>query len=147
MRAVGLTAARILAKGLAFILLRFESILRRGQEPEDHRHMTINRLNSPIVALAFALVTGAWVVASGSIARAEVQWSQSVVVPQISEAPPLTPATDEEDRNPSGPVDLVYAQLAVALAGFLLVGVGAFAIVNRAQLKDAFWMHAERGPQ
>jgi len=109
--------------------------------------MTINRPNYPIAALAFALVTGAWVAAYGSMARAEVQRSQSIAAPHASKAPSLMPVTDEEDRNTAGPVDLVYAQLAVALAGFLLVGVGAFAIVNRAQLKDAFWMHAERDPR
>lgn len=33
----------------------------------------------------------------------------------------------------------VYAQLAVAVAGFVIAAIGALAIVNRAHLKDAIW--------
>jgi hypothetical protein len=33
----------------------------------------------------------------------------------------------------------VYAQLAVATAGFIIAGIGALAIVNRAHLQDAIW--------
>ncbi len=33
----------------------------------------------------------------------------------------------------------VYAQLLVALAGFVVAAIGALAIVNRAHLKDAIW--------
>jgi len=33
----------------------------------------------------------------------------------------------------------VYAQLVVALAGFIVAGVGALVIVNRAHLQDAIW--------
>ena len=33
----------------------------------------------------------------------------------------------------------VYAQLMVAVAGFLVAAIGALAIVNRAHLKEAIW--------
>jgi hypothetical protein len=33
----------------------------------------------------------------------------------------------------------VYAQLLVALAGFMVAAIGALAIVNRAHLKNAIW--------
>lgn len=33
----------------------------------------------------------------------------------------------------------VYLQLLIALAGFLIAGIGACAIVNRAHLKNAIW--------
>jgi hypothetical protein len=33
----------------------------------------------------------------------------------------------------------VYAQLLVALAGFVVAAIGALAIVNRAHLKNAIW--------
>jgi hypothetical protein len=33
----------------------------------------------------------------------------------------------------------VYAQLVVALSGFIVAGVGALVIVNRAHLQDAIW--------
>ena len=33
----------------------------------------------------------------------------------------------------------VYAQLLVAVTGFVVAGIGALAIVNRAHLKDAIW--------
>jgi len=33
----------------------------------------------------------------------------------------------------------VYAQLIVALAGFLVAGVGALVIVNRGHLQEAIW--------
>jgi hypothetical protein len=33
----------------------------------------------------------------------------------------------------------VYAQLLVALAGFVVAGIGCLAIVNRAHLKNAIW--------
>jgi hypothetical protein len=33
----------------------------------------------------------------------------------------------------------VYVQLLIAAAGFIVAGVGALAIVNRAHLKDAIW--------
>jgi hypothetical protein len=33
----------------------------------------------------------------------------------------------------------VYAQLLVALAGFVVAAIGALAIVNRAHLKHAIW--------
>lgn len=33
----------------------------------------------------------------------------------------------------------VYAQLLVALAGFVIAAIGALAIVNRAHLKNAIW--------
>lgn len=33
----------------------------------------------------------------------------------------------------------VYVQLLVALAGFIVAGIGVCAIVNRAHLKNAFW--------
>lgn len=33
----------------------------------------------------------------------------------------------------------VYAQLFVALTGFLIAVIGALAILNRAHLKDAIW--------
>src|SRR5262245_22693950 len=104
--------------------------------------MSIHRSHSPIVALALALVTGAWVVANSSIAAAEVQWSPSIVAPLASEAQRPTPDTGEEHQSSPTPVDLVLAQLALALGGSLLVGVAAFAIVNRAHLKDAFRTHA-----
>jgi len=33
----------------------------------------------------------------------------------------------------------VYAQLGVAAAGFIIAGIGALAILNRAHLQDAIW--------
>jgi hypothetical protein len=33
----------------------------------------------------------------------------------------------------------VYAQMFVALAGFVVAGIGALAILNRAHLRDAIW--------
>jgi hypothetical protein len=33
----------------------------------------------------------------------------------------------------------VYAQLLVALAGFVVAAIGAIAILNRAHLKNAIW--------
>jgi len=33
----------------------------------------------------------------------------------------------------------VYAQLLVALAGFVTAGIGALAIVNRGHLQEAIW--------
>lgn len=33
----------------------------------------------------------------------------------------------------------VYAQLLVALGGFIIAAIGALAIVNRAHLKNAVW--------
>ena len=33
----------------------------------------------------------------------------------------------------------VYAQMLVALAGFIVAAIGALAIVNRTHLKDAIW--------
>jgi multisubunit Na+/H+ antiporter MnhG subunit len=33
----------------------------------------------------------------------------------------------------------VWLQLLVALAGFILAGIGALAILNRAHLKNAIW--------
>jgi multisubunit Na+/H+ antiporter MnhG subunit len=33
----------------------------------------------------------------------------------------------------------VYAQIFVALAGFVVAGIGALAILNRAHLRDAIW--------
>lgn len=33
----------------------------------------------------------------------------------------------------------VYVQLLVALAGFIIAGIGALGIVNGAHLKDAIW--------
>jgi hypothetical protein len=33
----------------------------------------------------------------------------------------------------------VYAQLLVALTGFVIAAIGALAIVNRAHLKNAIW--------
>jgi hypothetical protein len=41
-------------------------------------------------------------------------------------------------RVGDGKAGLIYAQLAIALAGLLIIGGGAFAIANRASLRGAF---------
>jgi len=48
-------------------------------------------------------------------------------------------ATPADAAIGDGKRGLIYAQLAVSLAGLVIAGTGAFASVNRAQIRDGIW--------
>ena len=105
---------------------------------------TINRHGSQIAGLAFALLAGIWVGAICSTAKADVRSSPLEVVannsdPLASENMPAVTVDGDGVGDARNSVGFLLAQLAVASAVFMLVGVGAFVIVNRAHLKDAIW--------